>query len=255
MALRGQSAPRHAGLWGLGEGVLLAFGLYWSFGLWVLLIPLVLMAWATAAGLLGPQQASSGVPGKPVPVRALIEWFSGLGLGLTLPWGILWSVGGFPLLKVLGMAGRDHLSGITPIRPFIPWLIFNLVDFFQFAGLPLVVATILTLVWEPTQSAISAARKLQAVEPFLNWIRNAAVRLCCRLNVFGVLFWMTVAGLDLSGTTRAEVGRLWIFLMPIALLAIYHATGRGKLKSLHIHGLLASQFLVCLLIGGNWLTP
>jgi hypothetical protein len=142
------------------------------------------------------------------------------------------------------MAGRDHLSGITPIRPFIPWLIFNLVDFFQFVGLPLVVATILTLVWEPTQSGISAARK-----------SNGVVRFLSRLNVLGVLFWITVAGLDLSGTTRAEVGRLWIFLMPIALLAIYHAAGRGKLNSQHIHGLLASQFLICVVLGGNWLTP
>ena len=32
------------------------------------------------------------------------------------------------------------------------------------------------------------------------------------------VFWLTLIYLDLSGTTRGEVGRLWMFLMPFPVL-------------------------------------
>ena len=75
------------------------------------------------------------------------------------------------------------------------------------------------------------------------------------LNQFGVIYWGLSGLLDISGTARAEVGRLWIFLTPLALMAIFYRAGQGRLRIQHIHLLIGAQFLVCLLIGGNWLTP
>ena len=41
----------------------------------------------------------------------------------------------------------------------------------------------------------------------------------------------------------------------LALMAIFHAAGRGKINASQARVLFAAQFAVCLIIGGNWLTP
>jgi hypothetical protein len=222
LELRGLAVWRQAGWWGLGAGLLLAAGLYWSFGLWVL---------GGLVGFLALIHAFTGdgvTAGTPAIERRMAAawWLAGLGSGTAVPWLLLWGLGGFDLPRVLRIAGEVHLGGITAYRPYEPWLVFNLVEFLQFVGLPLVVASLLTLAGG----------------------RHA-------LNRYSLLFWGSVLALDLSGTARAEVGRLWLFLVPLALLGIYQATGRGQFQARHVAALLATQLAVGALMGGRWLTP
>src|ERR1043166_8743979 len=91
-------------------------------------------------------------------------------VGALLPWLLLWVLGDFRLLSVLNEIREQQLGEITAVRPFGPWLFFNLVDFLQFVGLPLALAALFTLL-----------------------ARGTGV-----LNIFGVLFWGLLLLLDLS---------------------------------------------------------
>jgi hypothetical protein len=128
-------------------------------------------------------------------LRGVIRLEIGLGklgalflLGLTSVWLLYWSLtGGNPLDVWRG--GLSTHMGLD--RPYGRWVFFNLVDFLPFAGLALVLALPLNLV------------------PLLRQPGEAWLP--------AVL--LTVLALDLSGVTRGEVSRLWLFLMPSLVLA------------------------------------
>ncbi|HMA34386.1 MAG TPA: hypothetical protein VKY74_07865 [Chloroflexia bacterium] len=235
VALCGLAARRHPGRWGAAAGLCFAGCLYWSFGLALLAVPLGTLAWVQGrpARALDPAPAQEGAHTVGLRLRQQWgrlpwPWLIGLGIGAAAPWALLWALG-LDLPRVVQITSQAHLQGITSYRPYAPWLVFNLVDFAQFAGLPLVLASLVTL---------------GGRGPRGRW-----------LNPYGGLFWAIVLVEDLSGTARAETGRLWVFLLPLALLGLYSAVGQGRLRGPQITMLLAAQFAVCVLLGGRWLTP
>jgi hypothetical protein len=109
-------------------------------------------------------------------------------LGLVSVWLLYWSTAGVNPLDVWRGGLSTHM-GLD--RPYGRWVVFNMVDFLPFAGLALVLALPLGLV------------------PLLRQPGEAWLP--------AVL--LTVLALDLSGVTRGEVSRLWLFLMPPLVLA------------------------------------
>ena len=162
-----------------------------------------------------------------MPWARLLRWTCGAAAGAVAPWLVYWVGGQVDLPRVLQITSGVHLEGITVLRPYAPWVVFDLVDALQFLGLPIAVASLLTL-----------------------WRRRGPW-----LNTYGLLFWAVLLGLDLSGTARAEVGRLSMFLMPLALMGLYLAAGRGLLGRRQVWGLLGAQFVACILIGARSMTP
>jgi hypothetical protein len=216
-------------LWGVGAGVLLTFGIFWSLGLLVLAGPAVVLALAAVFGLV-PLPVSPGLEKlqpRRLPLSAASAWLLGFGAGALLPWFVAGMTGLFHPLTVLGEIRYAQFGGITAMRPFGPWAVVNLIDFFQFLGLPLAITALLVLVRG----------------------RHA------HLNLFAFLFWGVVLFLEVSGATRAEVGRLWIPIVPLALTSLYYAAGHGGLSASGVRALLASQYAICVVIAGNWLTP
>jgi hypothetical protein len=71
-------------------------------------------------------------------------------------------------------------------------------------------------------------------------------------NWYLILFWAFMLALDLTGWNRGEVARLWIFLMPLALLGLYRAVGRGSIDKLSLASLAGAQFLVCAFMARYW---
>lgn len=240
LAIRGLTGGKNQAAWGAAAGLWFALWLYWSFGLWVLVGPLFLLALSVALGLM------------PGPVhrrwRYVAVWAAGLTVGVALPWALLWGLFQFDVPRVVQLAGEQHLKGLTVLRPYAPWLLFNLVDFLQFVGLPLVVVSLATaFTWRDTHYAQPG----NPTDPR----RSILMRFIMRTNIYTLIFWATLLLLDLSGTVRGEVGRLWIFLVPMVLMGVYDAVGRGLLGTRAVWLLLAAQFTVCVLIGGRWLTP
>ena len=256
IGLTGLAARGGTGLWGFAAGLFLAFCLFWSIGLAVLAAPLAAFALIKVAGLAGNRATSGEGAGFADRLRGAIYWLAGFAVGVVLPWALLWYFGDFQPLAVMRSALAEHLGGITAVRPYLPWVVYNVVDFLQFLGLPVVIVTLLTLASRHAESASSTGH-LQPNCPHASAASSwrPVTNLAANLNAYGVVFWGFIIGLDLSGTTRAEVGRLWIPFTPLALLAVFHAVGRGRLGGLQVYALLVAQLAVCLLIGANWLTP
>jgi hypothetical protein len=113
------------------------------------------------------------------------------------------------LLGQESMAGaraalRIHREAYTSVRGYALWLGFNLLDLAVFLGVPLAVLGL-----DRATGALRAAfgGRADATERF-----TAAIAL-------------GLAVLWLSGTTRGEVGRIWLPLMPLLLVAAW--TGRA----------------------------
>ncbi len=131
-----------------------------------------------------------------------VRMFVPLGLagvaGFALVYVLLVACLGYHPLAVAREALFAH-RGVTTVeqsRSYLAWLLLNPVDFLLFAGLPL---------------AVAAGWALRET-------RGRAELRCWR--TFLMASALTFVALDLSGTVRAEVGRIWLFLMgPLAMAA------------------------------------
>jgi hypothetical protein len=88
-----------------------------------------------------------------------------------------------------------HRGEYTQPRGYLLWLLFNPLDFALFLGVPVAVAWTARTVWSARSATRDAAHRM---------------RLASALGL---------ALLLLSGQTRGEVGRLWLPLMPVVLVA------------------------------------
>jgi hypothetical protein len=172
-------------------------------------------AWSVAAGLAGGTAAflSYGAPaflalGGVAVFAAAVA--GGAKLTRALGWCVLAGlvtgamfaapalVGHHPLAS-MREALRIHREFFTEPRDYAVWLVFDPLDLAVFIGLPVAASLVL--------ASLRSARRLIArsrLKP------DEAFRL-------GAL--VTLLALLLSGETRGEVGRIWIPLMPVLLVA------------------------------------
>jgi len=178
-----RNSPLHAFLAGVAAGVGLFFSLGFAVvGIWLLL-------WALL-GLLGSGDRRMAAR------RALGAGVIALA-GFALFHLVLYLACGYRPIAVAQqafLAHRDITTSAFP-RTYWKWLLMNPLEIAIFAGLPLV----LTALW--------SARSLHAHPTFF------------RLRPFLIAWLLTLALLDLSGTVRGEVGRIWLFLLWPAPLA------------------------------------
>jgi hypothetical protein len=155
------------------------------------------------------------------------RWIAGVvGFVLALPmvWVAYWLLFGVTFLDVYRANTQPHFQMLTH---YTVRLFYNPYDFALFLGFPLGFVA-LVAVWQIARD--SAAGKSLRPE-------------------HGVVmaFGLTFGALVISGIARAEVGRVWIFLMPLAILAAF-AAQNGPAKAtrlwLTLAGLLALQTLV-----------
>ncbi|MGD8238734.1 MAG: hypothetical protein PVH68_09295 [Armatimonadota bacterium] len=127
--------------------------------------------------------------------------------GLLVPLALLWPVCGYNAFDVaLTAAARQRAIVIDQWqRSYAPWLMLNLVDFAVFLG-PCV--AVCALSW-----CVARVRRWRAAGALL------------RSDFLLVALLVTVALVDLSGSARAEVGRIWMLFMPyVCILAARRAT-------------------------------
>jgi hypothetical protein len=99
------------------------------------------------------------------------------------------------LLRV-GMA--MHYEIVNNGRDLSIWRWMNLVDYALWVGPGVVLLGLVASVWL-----------------VLHWRESPLNR---NLAGLAVVVWVVILVLDLSGSARAEIGRLWIFLMPFPVM-------------------------------------
>lgn len=134
--------------------------------------------------------------------RAVLATAVPLALGGLLLWLIYWAGWGVPPWAIIQTGLGQHYELVTLKRRYVWWLLWNLVDVLVYAGWPLLLGFALALA--------TVVRRLRA--------RRLAAHEQMALALLALLLI-----LNLSGSTRGEVGRLWLFWLP--LLAIAAAGG------------------------------
>jgi hypothetical protein len=145
-----------------------------------------------------------------VPTRRLIVLAAVAAAGLLAALAVPAVLGmNWPAVVRACFEGAHRVQVLIYERRYSTWVLWNLVDFVLFLGPPLALATIAT--WR---------------------------------SPFAVALLVAVVALDLSGSILGETGRIWMFLMPLAVLAAAGSDARRSDRAL-VH-LAASQMLVLL---------
>ncbi len=160
-------------------GVTLALATMLSFGLLVMLAPMGLWALLWLAG---------HGRGQPWPQVVIAGGF--FGAGLALVWGAYQALAAPGLLDVWRVSMGYHL-GLA--RSYWTWLGYHLYDFGVFLGLPVALLCLFAFFY-----ALLTVRHERMALP--------------------IAFGLGVCLLDLSGTARGEVARVWLFLTPFAVI-------------------------------------
>ena len=169
----------------LVSGILLSFSTFLSLGNGV--VVLIVMGYALL---------SWWVSRKAWTARVAL-WATLFAVGAASLWLIYW-VGWGVAPWAIAQAGIDqHYELVTQFRSYTTWLGYNWVDLLVFVGLPVLVGFL--------------AASLLAIPKLRRRSADNNSTLAFTLLIFLII-------LSLSGTTRGETGRLWLFFMP--LLAI-----------------------------------
>jgi len=157
-----------------------------------------------------------------------VVWGLAFGGGVVSVWLVYWWGWGVAPWEVAQVALQQHFELVTRWRNYGWWLGYNLVDLLTFVGI-VWVGGYLWLLW--------CAFRRGLRQP-AGWLALAVLVLLLVLNV--------------SGSTRGETGRLWLFFTPLIVL-----TGAGFLATQFPPrnrqlGLLAVQLLLLLGLGLAW---
>jgi hypothetical protein len=157
-------------------------------------------------GLLGAAFYLLRPAGGYLPLMA--RQAAALVAGLASLWLLYWLVAGVAPGALLARALAIH-GEINRSYPL--WLLYNPYDFFLFLGLPLVVALLVALGRAAPGAGLGSRPTAGG---------DASSRAGGPLaRLWPVAFWATFVAIILSGATRGEVARLWMFLTPAALMA------------------------------------
>lgn len=133
---------------------------------------------------------------RPLDLKRLALEGITFAAGLAGVWVIYWLFWGVTVLDVWRVAMSFHLK---MDRSYWLWVFYHLYDFLIFLGIP--------LIW------------LLAVELW----RALRDRSGKPIHLFPLAFVLGLLVIDLSGTSRGEVARVWLFLIPWALLVSVQA--------------------------------
>ena len=207
---RSQESRRSSSL-GLSflAGLVLAIALFFTLGI------LILVAWLALWVVIGIARSAD----RPAALRRALPGVAAAAAGFAAFYLVLYLAFGYQPLAVAreGLFAHRGVTTVETARSYWKWLVMNPVELIVFAGLPLVVAAI----WSATGGAKDPSQS--------------------RLRTFLLAWLVAVALLDLSGTVRGEVGRIWLFLLWPAALAAGPRLAAVQRRSIVITALVALQ--------------
>ncbi|HEY1407381.1 MAG TPA: hypothetical protein VF434_00480, partial [Promineifilum sp.] len=150
-------------------------------------------------------------------------------LGAASFWLVYWLGWGVAPWEIARVGLEQHHELVTSLRRYDWWLGYNLIDLLLFAGLPVA----LGLLWRATEGFGDKAH-----------LRDD--------GRIAVLLVALLLAINLAGTTRGEVGRLWLVFMPTAAVIAGGMFGRRITDRPGLWLLLAAQIVLVLSIALAW---
>lgn len=163
--------------------------------------------------------------------RATLRWAGAIVLGVASLWLGFWLIWGVTPWEIAQTAMDQHYQLVTSRRRYGIWLGFNLADLLLFSGLVVITGF--------AGAFIKAARQV------LRGRVSAAASLCLGMTLMiGILL--------LSGATRGEVGRIWLFFLPLTAVSagIYLADWIPDRRATLL--MVALQLAVVVSLGVAW---
>lgn len=209
---------RAQGHWFFLSGFIVSLMSFLSLGNTVLLLLLVGYAGLNWWGTRGER-----------PFATLVAQLALLGIGAASIWLIYWMGAGVPPWAIAQVGLGQHYQLVTLHRRYDWWLVYNLLDVLLFAG-PVVVIGFIAAFLKPAAA-----------------LRNP-------LNVLLLPLALIILLLDVSGSARGEVGRLWLFLMPFLAIcsAAFYLPAPPRPSFSPPLLLIGLQVLIVLALGLAW---
>ena len=177
--------------WLLIAGLMLSLMTFLSLGNASLFLLLALYA-LCCTWLLKPGHPTGAV--DPAKWIGLVKQLLAFAIGSISLWLVVWIVWGASPLTIAQTGLHQHYELVTNIRRYDWWVIWNLVDLILFTGWPLVFGFLGGLI---LAMRLWRKKEMKAVD----------------ILAFSLL--LLVILLNISGSARGEVGRIWLFLMPL----------------------------------------
>jgi hypothetical protein len=224
----------HSGLFRQSISRLLAAGLiasllsFLNLGNGTLLLPLALYTLFVVIFLFRPGKVDDLWPQTP---GLIVKQLLAFSLGAASIWLLLWLVWDVPPWEIAGVGLGQHFELVTNLRNYGWWTGWNLIDLAIFSGWPVALGFLgsLLLVVKLWQ-----AGRLQAVD----------------LLAMSLVIFILV--LDFSGSARGEVGRIWLFFMPLIAFPAaryWHRLMPGKWRLMTV---VTLRLLMVLCLGWAW---
>ena len=253
VAVRGLLAGDAFGntMWGLTCGVVLAAGFFLSWSAAVILGAILVISLACL--LFSRRVLVSRQLDEPdISLSRWGWWLVGLLDGVAVPLLLVYTVGHTDLLYIFNFNLNNEVTAEAQ-RPYSIWVFQGPIDFLQFLGLPLALTSLVALVVRSWAHMLPPRR---LGEDALEGVRRAfRAPWFSRLNIYALLLWGLVLAIDLAGKSKAEQGRLLLFLMPLALAATFLWLGRSRAAPRTVTVLVLAQMAICVTIGARWFVP
>ncbi|MCP4359313.1 MAG: hypothetical protein GY796_14970 [Chloroflexi bacterium] len=148
------------------------------------------------------QVASSKSPHHPIPSspRHLVP-LSVFALGAISIWLLVWWSWGITPWAIAQVGLGRHYELVTNLRRYDWWVIWNLVDVLVFAGWIVLVGFTAVL---------------------LQTIHRLGRKMLAPVHLLALSTAVLILTLNLSGSARGEVGRIWLFFMPLMGIVAAH---------------------------------
>jgi hypothetical protein len=199
---------------------------------------------AVLAGVLGGLALFVSYGSVAFLVIASVAALAGAGVSLrrsALLAGVAAAVAALVAFGLPALSGHDparalltalsiHREIYTAPRDYAAWLLFNPLDFALFTGLPVAVTGLLLL-----PGALRGVTATATTDPITRF------RLATLTGLTGLL---------VLGVTRGEVGRIWIPLMPLVLVASLGGPSRPSRVEALVDGALLAAFTFAM--GSYW---
>lgn len=126
---------------------------------------------------------------------------------------------------------KTLLSGLPDKREYNIWVLYNLYDFFIFAGVPVLFIFIFS-----------------TYESIKNYINNK------QINYFIFAFLCMILLLNFSGTVRGEVARIWLPFYPFLVLPVAQYLITNKIPTYQLLLIFILQFIQIIIMTEYWVT-